>query len=277
VVRSIALRADFRLGEWLVQPSLDRISKGATVTHLRPRLMDLLVFLAQNAGRVVGKDEIIGTVWERRFLAESVLTRSVADLRRLLSDDAEEPRFIETVPKRGYRLIVPVLEESSPAKSAVAYPSVAVLPFTNMTAGEDQQYFCDGLAEELTNALTRLRGLRVIARTSAFAFKGKAMDVRQIGRQLSVGAVVEGGVQRSADRLRITVQLIDATDGSHLWSDRFDRGASDIFAIQDEIARAVAAALSIRLLGDEETRLVRRHAQDLESHDLYLRGRYIAA
>jgi TolB-like protein/Flp pilus assembly protein TadD len=276
-VRSAAPRVDFRLGEWLIQPSLDRISQGATVARLRPRLMDFLVFLARNAGRVVGKDEIIEAVWERRFLAESVLTRSVADLRRLLHDEAEKPRFIETVPKRGYRLMVPVFEQSGSAGRAVAHPSVAVLPFTNMTADDGEQYFCDGLAEELTNALTRLRGLRVIARTSAFAFKGKAVDVREIGRHLSVGAVIEGGVQRSEGRLRITVQLIDATDGAHLWSDRFDRRASDIFAIQDEIAQAVVAALSIKLLGEEETGLTGRRTRDLEAHDLYLRGRYVAA
>jgi len=239
--------------------------------------MEFLVFLAQNTGRVVSKDEIIETVWERQFLAESVLTRSVADLRRLLRDDAEEPRFIETVPKRGYRLMVPVLGPSSPAKPAATCPSVAVLPFTNMTADKDEEYFCDGLAEELTNALTGLRGLRVIARTSAFAFKGKAVDVREIGRQLSVGAVVEGGVQRSGGRLRITVQLIETAEGGHLWSDRFDRGASDIFAIQDEITQAVVSALRIRLPGLEEPGLVRRHTRNLDAYDLYLRGRHMAA
>jgi len=277
VVRPAAPHADFRLGEWLIQPSLDRISQGATTSRLRPRLMDFLVFLARNAGQVVGKDEIIEAVWERKFLAESVLTRSVADLRRLLHDEAERPRFIETVPKRGYRLMAPVFEQSGPAGPAVAHPSVAVLPFANMTADDGEEYFCDGLAEELTNALSHLRGLRVIARTSAFAFKGKAVDVREIGRQLSVGAVVEGGVQRWAGRLRITVQLIDAGDGVHLWSERFDRSATDIFAIQDEIAQAVVAALSVRLLGDEETRLMGPHTRDLEAHDLYLRGRYVAA
>ncbi len=270
-------KSDFRLGEWLVQPSLDRISRGDAVLHLRPRLMDLLVFLARNAGRVVTKDEIIDSVWERRFIAESVLSRCVADLRQLLQDDIEKPRFIETIPKRGYRLIARVSWEGEPAKLVPPPPSIVVLPFADMSSGKDQEYFCDGLAEELTNALARLRGMRVVARTSAFAFKGKSVDVREIGRQLSVSAVLEGGIQRAADRLRITVQLINAADGCHLWSDRFDRAAGDVFAIQDEIAQSVAGALRIKLLADDEARLLRRHAQDAEAYDLYLKGRYISA
>jgi TolB-like protein len=265
--------ADFRLGGWLVQPSLGRISGVQGAIHLRPLLMDLLGLLARNAGRPVTKEEISRTIWGKRFLAESALTRLVAELRHILGDDSENPRFVETIPKRGYRLIAPVSVEGSAAPG----PSIAVLPFTDMAQAKDQEYFCDGLAEELTNALTRVRGLRVIARTSAFAFKGKALDAREIGRQLNVSAVVEGGVQRSADRLRVTVQVINAADGSHLWSERFDRRASDIFAIEDEIAQALVAGLGVKLLGDEASALIPRHTEDLEAHDLYLRGRYIAA
>ncbi|MDD1632596.1 MAG: winged helix-turn-helix domain-containing protein, partial [Methylococcaceae bacterium] len=270
-------QADFRLGEWSVQPRLGRISNSNGTVHLRPLLMDLLLLLARSPGRAVSKEEITRAVWGRRFLADSALTRLVAELRQSLGDDPECPRFIETIPKRGYCLIAAVVGDLRPAAPVDVQPSIAVLPFLDMAREKDQEYFCDGLAEELTNALTRLCGLRVIARTSAFSFKGKAVDVREIGRQLNVGAVVEGGVQRSAGRLRITVQLIETADGGHLWSDRFDLGASDIFAIQDEIARAVVSALRIKLPGLEETRLMRRHTQDLEAHDLYLRGRYMAA
>jgi TolB-like protein/Flp pilus assembly protein TadD len=264
---------DFRLGEWLVQPTLGRISGASGSIHLRPLLIELLALLARNAGRLVTKEEINRTVWGRRFLAESALTRLVAELRQTLGDEIERPRFIETIPKRGYRLIMPV----SPDGGTAPGPSVVVLPFANMAQGQDQEYLCDGLAEELTNALTRLRGLRVIARTSAFSFKGKAVDVREIGRQLNVGAIVEGGVQRSADRLRVTVQLVNAADGGHLWSERFDRHAGDIFSIEDEIAQAVVVALRIKLLGDEEGGSMPRPTEDLEAHDLYLRGRYVAA
>ena len=176
------LCADFRLGEWLVQPDLGRISGAEGSIHLRPLLMDFLALLARYPGRVVTKEEINRTVWGKRFLAESALSRLVAELRQILGDDVETPRFVETIPKRGYRLIAPVSREGAAAPG----PSIAVLPFTDMAPGKDQEYFCDGLAEELTNALTRLSGLRVIARTSAFAFKGRAVDVREIGRQLNV-------------------------------------------------------------------------------------------
>jgi len=265
--------ADFRLGEWLVQPSLGRISGVEGVVHLRPLLMELLLLLVRNPGRLVTKEEINRTLWGRRFLAESALTRLMAELRKNLGDDIESPRFIETIPKRGYRMIAAV----SPERGEAPAPSIAVLPFADMAPGEGQEYFCDGLAEDLTNALTHLRGLRVIARTSAFAFKGKGVDVREIGRQLNVSAVLEGGVQRSADRLRVTVQLIDAADGCHLWSDRFDGVAGDVFAIQDEIAKAVVGALKLELLGADESRLLKRHTEDPEAYDLYLRGQYIFA
>ena len=245
--------------------------------HIRPMLLDLLLLLARSPGRIVSKEEINRTIWGRRFLAESALTRLVAELRAVLADDVRSPRFIETVPKRGYRLLARVSREGSAAETPAQRLSVAVLPFTDMAAERDLEYFCDGLSEELTNALTRVRSLRVIARTSAFAFKGKAVDVREIGRQLQVSAIVEGCVQRSADRLRITVQLVETADGSHLWSDRFDRRTGDIFAIQDEIAQSVVSALRVKLPGLEEAGSVRRHTHDLEGYDLYLRGRYMAA
>ena len=166
--------ADFRLGEWLVEPSLGRISGAQGSVHLRPLLMGLLMLLARDPGRLVTKEEINRTVWGKRFLAESALTRLVAELRQILGDDAISPRFIETIPKSGYRLIAPVSLEGGASPG----PSIVVLPFTDMAQGKDQEYFCDGLAEELTNALARLRGLRVSARTAAFAFKGRAVDAR---------------------------------------------------------------------------------------------------
>ncbi len=173
-------------------------------------------------------------------------------------DDAEKPRFIETVPKRGYRLVASIAREDAHAAPREKRLSIAVLPFADMAREQDQEYFCDGLAEELTNALARLRGLRVIARTSAFAFKGKAVDIREIGRQLGVDVVAEGSVQRAEGRLRLTVHLINAADGSHLWSDRFDRPAGDFFSIEDEIAQAVVGGLKIRLMSEEEARLSAR-------------------
>ena len=153
-------------------------------------------------------------------------------------------------------------------------PSVAVLPFADMSPAKDQEYFCDGIAEEILNALAQLEGLRVTARTSSFAFKGRLEDVREIGRQLGVGAVLEGSVRKAGERLRITVQLIDVVGGFHLWSERYDRGAEDIFAIQDEISLAVVEKLKVRLLDGEACALARRREPSQEAYHLCLKGRY---
>jgi TolB-like protein/Tfp pilus assembly protein PilF len=276
-VEPASLRAAFTLGGWLVEPTLDRISRDGAVRHLRPRLMDLLVFLAEHPGEVVTKDQILDRVWQQRFVAESVLSRSVADLRQLLDDDAERPRYIETIPKRGYRLVAGGAGATPLAAEAPRRPSIVVLPFADLAPARDQEYFCDGLAEELTNGLAQLPDLRVVARTSAFAFKGRGIDVRQIGRELNVGAVLEGAVQRAGDRLRVTVQLNDVADGCHIWSERFDRPAGDIFAVEDEIVRSVVLALKVKLLRSKAGRAMVRTTANPAAHDLYLKGRHQSA
>jgi len=152
--------------------------------------------------------------------------------------------------------------------------SIAVLPFANISGEEEQEYFCDGVTEELINALSHIRDLKVVARTSAFSFKGKEQDIREIGRKLGVETVLEGSVRKSGNNLRITAQLVNVVDGYHLWSERYDRQLTDIFAIQDEIALAIANRLKLELLGEEKPQVVKRHTQSREAHDLYLRGRF---
>lgn len=151
-------------------------------------------------------------------------------------------------------------------------PSVAVLPFTNLSADPEQEYFCDGMAEEIINALAQVTGLRVVARTSAFAFKGKAADIREIGGKLDVGTVLEGSVRKSGDRLRITAQLIDVANGYHLWSERFDRRLEDVFEIQDEISLAIVEKLEVKLLGKERQAVVNRHTENLDAYTTYLQA-----
>jgi len=159
-------------------------------------------------------------------------------------------------------------------------PSIAVLPFTNLSADKDQEYFCDGMAEEIISALAQVEGLRVVARTSAFSFRGKKADVREIGRRLNVGAVLEGSVRKAGSRLRITAQLVNVADGYHFWSEKYDRdiGGSccpeDIFCIQDEISLAIVGKLKVKLLGGEKTRILKRHTNDLDAYNFYLKGRY---
>ena len=281
---SVEPEGGFHLGEWLVEPSLNRVSAGGRTVQVEPRTMDVLAYLAVRAGCVVAREEILEAVWQRQFVADATLSHVIAELRRLLGDSAQHPRYIETISKRGYRVVATVrrvgaAEPVAPAEviaeaPASGVPSVAVLPFADMSAGHDQEYFCDGVAEELTNALAHLDGLKVAARTSAFAFKGRSEDVRDIGRRLGVGAVLEGSVRKVGERLRVTVQLIDVADGMHLWSERFDRGNEDIFAIQDEIALGVVRHLRVQLLAGEPERLGRFGTTSREAYDHYLRGRH---
>ena len=153
-------------------------------------------------------------------------------------------------------------------------PSIAVLPFTNLSADKEQEYFCDGMAEEIINALSQVEDLRVVARTSAFSFRGKEIDIREIGKKLSVQTLLEGSVRKAGNRVRITAQLINVSDGYHLWSERFDRDLADVFAIQDEISLAIVSKLKVKLLGDEKEKMLKRYTQNLEAYDLYLKGRY---
>jgi serine/threonine protein kinase len=165
-----------------------------------------------------------------------------------------------------------VLEEMQSKSVTEPQPSIAVLPFVNMSGDKEQEYFSDGLAEEIINALAQIPGLKVIARTSAFAFRGKEQDITKIAEALRVRTILEGSVRRSGNRIRITTQLIDASDGSHLWSKRYDREMTDVFAIQDEISHAIAEKLRVRLEGDRP--LVKRYTQNVEAYNLYLIGRY---
>jgi serine/threonine protein kinase/tetratricopeptide (TPR) repeat protein len=173
---------------------------------------------------------------------------------------------------RKARMVIESAKE--PASTKKPQPSIAVLPFTNLSADPEQEYFCDGMAEEIINALTQVEGLRVVARTSAFAFKDKHEDIREIGRKLNVKEVLEGSVRKAGNRLRITAQLVNVDDGYHLWSERFDRDLADVFAIQDEISLAIVSKLKVKLLGDEKEKMLRRYTQNLEAYDLYLKGRY---
>ncbi|MEZ5423299.1 MAG: tetratricopeptide repeat protein [Pyrinomonadaceae bacterium] len=170
------------------------------------------------------------------------------------------------------QILDPSVAKAPLPSDAQSAPSIAVLPFVNMSADGENEYFCDGLAEEMLNALTKINGLKVAARTSAFAFKGKNTDISEIAEKLGVKTILEGSVRKSADRVRITTQLINAADGYHLWSERYDRELKDIFDVQDEIAVAVVDALKIKLLGEEKAALLKRHTQSPEAHEFYLRG-----
>lgn len=261
---------EFQVGEWRVEPDLNCIVKGNKRVPVEPQVIEVLVYLANYPGEVLSKEQIIQAVWPDTFVSGEVLRYSISELRKAFQDDAKNPRIIETIARRGYRLIAPVTGKTASAESK---NSVAVLPFADLSLVGDQGYFCDGIAEEIIHCLTRIQGLRVSSRTSSFAYKGKSEDIRAIGRKLGVSSVLEGSVRKEGTQLRISVQLINVQDGCHLWSQRFDRDMKHVFAIQDEIARTIAATLKITLTPKESMAIGKAPTLDLQAYDYYLRGR----
>ena len=269
------MNGDFRVGHWLVAPGLNSISCKGTTVRLEPKVMEVLLCLAKHAGETLPKETLFHADWPDTFVTDDVLTHSISELRRAFEDDAREPRIIQTIPKRGYRLVAPVSAAhtaASPAASA-ARDSIAVLPFVSMSADPEDEFFADGITEEIINALTQIPQLHVVARSSAFSFKGKYIDVRAVGNRLNVRTVLLGSVRRADHRLRITVQLVNTADGYHLWSEKYDRELKDIFDIQDEIARSIADRLKVTLGGDRQEPLVKAGTKNLEAYELYLKGR----
>jgi len=222
---------------------------------------------------------ILNTAHEHPTTLRSDLPPELDDCMRKMLAKNRVDRYRSASEVAGDLLAITAIAEGGSmtrhiAAAALAQPSVAVLPFANLSADPDQEYFCDGMAEEIINSLAQLDKLRVVARTSSFAFKGKNEDIREMGRQLGVETLLEGSVRRAGDRLRVTTQLINVADGCHLWSERFDREMEDVFAIQDEISLAVTDALKLRLLGEEKRKVVKRHTEDFKAYRAYLKGRY---
>jgi serine/threonine-protein kinase len=247
------------------------LGRDATSVALTPKAYETLAYLVERAGAVVSKDELIAVIWPDTVVEENSLTKNISQLRRILGEGRDEHRYIATVPGRGYQFVAEVKQTTPYEKAAIA-----VLPFASAGADPDCEYFGDGLADELINALSKLAQVRVVARTSAFSFKGKQADVREIANRLGVNFVLEGSVRKSGNRLRINAQLVDAADGYQLWSERFDREVEtrDIFDLQDEITPAVMDALKLQLPGGGRS-TGRKHApENILAHELYLKGRF---
>jgi len=249
--------------------------------ELTPKALDTLHFLVQHPGELLDKSTLIAAVWPNVVVEENNLNQIVSALRRALGDGSGGRRFIVTVPGRGYQFVAPVreLRDATPSPSPTVYPvardraSIAVLPFASLSSDPEKDYFGDGIAEELIHLLARVPGLKVPARTSSFAYKGRNIDVRQIARELGVGMLLEGSVRSAGDRIRVTAQLIEADSGFHVWSESFDRRFADVFELQDELAGAIVQALKISL-GDGEGRPLRDAppTKDVEAYRLFLRA-----
>jgi adenylate cyclase len=267
------------------------------------RALALLRALVERPGALVSKDALIEAAWPGQAVEESNLTVQIAALRKIFAEVPGGDRWIETMPRRGYRFVGPVVAEkpadvlppaprpgaappplpmprdrvADAAATAAALtlpdkPSLAVLPFQNMSGDPDQEYFADGMVEDIITELSRFRALFVIARTSTFTYKDKAVDVRQIARELGVRYVLEGSVRKGPNNVRVTAQLIDAISGAHLWAERYDRASSDIFAMQDEITASVAAVIEPTLAQAERQRVLRKPPDRLDAWEAYQRG-----
>src|SRR3954471_13905165 len=243
----------YQFGPFRLDPKAGILYHGAEPTMLGQRAVVLLRVLLQNAGVPVSKDALIEAGWGGLAVADNNLTVQIAALRRLLADAADAESWIETLPRRGYRYVGPAVAANVPDASAGARaasaptlpekPSVAVLPFSNLSGDPQQEYFAEGMVDDIITGLARIKWLFVIARNSTFAYKGRAVDVKQVGRELGVRYVLEGSLRKTADRVRITAQLIDAATGAHVWAERYNGESDDIFALQDEIALSVVGAI----------------------------------
>jgi TolB-like protein len=237
------------------------------------RALEILAVLVARPGELVTRDEIIQKVWPGSIVEYSNLPVQIAALRRVLDAGRPGQSCIQTLPGRGYRFAGAVSRTPATATSSLPEKaSIAVLPFTNLSGDPEQEYFADGMVEEIITALSRIRWLFVIARNSSFTYKGQSIDIKQVGRDLGVLYVLEGSVRKAVGRVRISAQLIDATTGAHLWADRFDGSLEDVFDFQDKVASSVAGVIEPALQAAETARSADRPTSDLTAYDIYLRA-----
>jgi adenylate cyclase len=269
----------FKFDGYLLDVERRELRRGAEPIALEPQVFDLLAYLVRNRSRVVSKNDLITGVWRGRIVSDSALTTRLNAARKAVNDSGTDQRLIRTIARKGLRFVAEVEEDGSlgPAtavpESSPALPdkpSIAVLPFANMSGDPGQEYFVDSMVQEIITALSRIRWLFVIARNSSFTYKGRAVDVKRVGRELGARYVLEGSVRKVGDRVRITTQLIDATNGAHLGGDRFDGSPEDVFELQDNVAASVAGVIEPALQAAEAARSAGRPKTDLGAYDCYV-------
>lgn len=272
------MAAILEFGPFRLDAEAGILFRGAEPTPLGRRAVLLLALLVQRAGMPVSKDALIEAAWPAQTIEDSNLTVQIAAVRRTLADASAEAQWIETLPRRGYRYVGPAVtasdkdRSSAPSLTLPDRPSIAVLPFANLGGDAEQDYFADGMVDDIITGLSRINWLFVIARNSTFTYKGRVVDVKQVGRELGVRYVLEGSVRRTGGNARITGQLIDASTGMHVWAERYDRQSADIFALQDDIAMSVVGAIAPSLRRAEINRVKRKRPDSLDAYDLVLRA-----
>jgi TolB-like protein len=289
---SEALCVRFLFDDHVLDVARRELRRGLEQVAVEPQVFDLLVYLVENRDRVVSKSDIIASIWHGRVVSDSTLTSRINAVRTAVGDSGQNQKLIRTVARKGLRFVGKVraqprgaepapaadwpldesLEPSRPALPRPDRPAIAVLPFVNMSGDPEQEYFSEGISEDIITALSKLRWFFVIARNSSFIYKGKTVHMKQVAEELGVGYVVEGSVRKGGDRVRITVQLNDADTGRHIWAERYDRNLADVFAVQDEITEAIVAAIEPQLYAAENFRAQRKPPDSMDAWDLVMRA-----
>jgi TolB-like protein/Tfp pilus assembly protein PilF len=276
----------FLFEDFALDADLRELRRGAAIVSVTPQVFDLLEYLIRNRGRVVSKDDLIDAIWNGRSVSDAALATRLNAARSAIGDSGQEQRLVKTLPRKGFRFVGPVLEAQRPAdsqgadehrKPALALPdkpSIAVLPFQNLSDDHEQEYFADGMVEDIITGLSRSKLLFVIARNSSFTYKGKAVDIKQVSHELGVRYVLEGSVRKAGKRVRVTGQLIDALTDVHIWADRFDSHLEDIFDLQDRLTSSVIGAMSPELERAEIERARRKPTESLQAYDYYLHSKF---
>jgi len=279
----------FIFGDRLLDTERRELRHGTDLIAVEPQVFDLLVHLLANCDRVVSKNDLITSIWNGRIVSDSTVTSRINAARKAVGDSGDTQKLIRTIPRKGFRFIGAVStlhnsngqaatsldanHESRPGLPPLPdRPAIAVLPFKNMTGDPAQEYFSDGISEDIITGLSKLRWFFVIARNSSFTYKGRTVHLKQIGDELGVGYVVEGSVRKDGDRVRITAQLNDAFTGRHIWAERYDRNLADVFAVQDEITESIVAAIEPELYAAENFRAQRKPPDSMDAWDLVMRA-----
>jgi TolB-like protein len=275
----------FNFDNHILDTDRRELRRDGGLVAMQPQVFDLLVHLLMHRDRVVTRDDLIALVWGGRIVSDSTLDSRINAARNAVGDNGKEQRLIRTIPRKGIRFVGVVnapsnaqttsLAETEQPRSALALPdrpAIAVLPFDNMSGEREQEYFSDGISEDIITALSKLRWFFVIARNSSFTYKGKPVHMRQVASELGVRYVVEGSVRRSGDRVRITAQLNDTATGSHIWAEHYDRMLTDVFAVQDEITDAIVTAIEPQIYAAENFRSRRKPPNSVDAWDLVMRA-----
>jgi TolB-like protein len=293
----------YRFDNFVLDAAKRELRRGNVLVAVEPKAFDVIEYLIANRDRVVSKDALLAAVWNGRITSESALTTCINAARTAIGDSGDEQRLIRTLPRKGLRFVgdvdqadasvanqafqippperdpprAPAADDIRPALAVPERPSIAVLPFANMSDEKEQEYFADGVADDIITALSRFRSFLVIARNSSFTYKNRIVDVKQVGRELGVRYILEGSVRKAINRVRITGQLIDTASGAHLWANRFDGALEDIFDLQDQVTLSVVGAVAPTLVKAEIERAKRKPTDSLDAYDLYLRGLGLAS